>query len=94
MDKQDIKDLMQQFDQSSLTKFKFKKTDFELLFTKELNLSLSQADSLRIMQPTSQSDVGTVDVEQTKRNNLVEVRAPMVGTFMLHLKKEENLMLK
>lgn len=81
MDKQDIKDLMQQFDQSSLTKFKFKKTDFELLFTKELNLSLSQADSLRIMQPTSQSDVGTVDVEQTKRNNLVEVRAPMVGTF-------------
>ncbi|NLJ71165.1 MAG: acetyl-CoA carboxylase biotin carboxyl carrier protein [Clostridiaceae bacterium] len=81
MDKQDIKELMQQFDQSSLNKFKLKKSDFELSFSKEINFDLSQADSARLMQASSQSIDPNADLKQAEENNLVEVRSPMVGTF-------------
>ena len=81
MDKQDINDLMQQFDRSSLTKFKFKNTDFELSFTKEINVDFSQAELTKMMQVTPQSVAANADFEQAEPDNLVEVRSPMVGTF-------------
>ncbi|NLM19816.1 MAG: hypothetical protein GX217_07325 [Clostridiaceae bacterium] len=81
MDKQDILEIMQQFDKSSLTKLKLKKSNFGLSFTKEINFNLSQTGSARMMQAIPQSVAADADIEQVEQDNLVEVRAPMVGTF-------------
>ncbi|HHU53492.1 MAG TPA: acetyl-CoA carboxylase biotin carboxyl carrier protein [Clostridiaceae bacterium] len=81
MDKQDIKELMQQFDNSSLTKFKLENKDYKLYFSKKSKFDISQTDSAGLTQITSQAAKAIQDVEQVDQSNMFEVRSPMVGTF-------------
>ncbi|MGI6579525.1 MAG: acetyl-CoA carboxylase biotin carboxyl carrier protein [Saccharofermentanales bacterium] len=81
MDKQDIKELMEQFDHSSLTKFKLKNKDFNLSFSKEITFDLAQADMTSFVQRTAQAATADSDEKQAEQSNLFEVKAPMVGTF-------------
>ncbi|MDI9490256.1 MAG: acetyl-CoA carboxylase biotin carboxyl carrier protein [Clostridiaceae bacterium] len=79
MDKQEIKELIEQFDKSSLTKFKLKKSDFELSFAKEVNTV--QNELIQSDPQTAQLKHLVQEVKSDSNSNLTEVRAPMVGTF-------------
>ncbi|HHU53502.1 MAG TPA: hypothetical protein GXZ43_05425 [Clostridiaceae bacterium] len=78
MNKQDIKELIQQFDQSDLTDFVLKNKDVELKFAKIVTtVDREDMQSKRDVPISSISD----NNKPQQNEKLVEVRSPMVGTF-------------
>ncbi len=89
MDLKEIKDLMRSFDKSSLSRFKLKKDDFEIVFQKGGKPVTTQLDT----QPTQYIQTQTAKTPQqetTPQDNQPKksiddktqyIKSPMVGTF-------------
>ncbi|NLJ95203.1 MAG: acetyl-CoA carboxylase biotin carboxyl carrier protein [Clostridiaceae bacterium] len=74
MDNQEIKDLMDYFDQSKMSQFQLKQADFELNFKK---------DTKFVEQTMYKNQVTTEasSAEDKAAENILEIKTPLVGTF-------------
>lgn len=85
MDLQEIKELLQQFDNSLLTEFRIKDEAFELYFAKSTGTT-----NVESLQTKSDPLVQDIEIESIKSDDLFEIKAPMVGTFYSSAEEDGN----
>ena len=84
MDTKQIKDLMQEFDESSLSKLKLKKNDFTLELEKNTNSIAPVAPVAPVSQviaPVTESTPVSTSTTSNTYADADKILSPMVGTF-------------
>ena len=82
MDLRQIKNLMKEFEESTIHKLEINDKDFSIRLEKEERSIISSSPIIDMaQQPLQAREVAVPVMEEEIENNNVEVKAPLVGTF-------------